>query len=267
MNRRLARTLATAAALSLTLAGCAAGGDKTEVAGGAKIVKKGTLTVCTHLPYKPFQYNEGGKVVGFDVDMMDLVAKKLDLEAVDLRHPLRGHRVRPVPEHRQVRRGRSRHDDHRRPEEGPRLLRALLRRHPGDARHQGLPHQGSRRPRRQDHRRAARHHRRRLRPRQRAEGRDDQGVRGPGAPQRRGEDAVRSTRASTTTACSTTTSRPTPTPRSPPSSTPASSTASRSPRARTTRCSRTIDDVIAESKKDGDYDTIYKKYFGEAPSK
>jgi polar amino acid transport system substrate-binding protein len=90
MNRRLARALATAAALSLTLAGCAAGGDKTEVAGGAKIVKKGTLTVCTHLPYKPFQYNEGGKVVGFDVDMMDLVAKKLDLEQSIFDTPFEG---------------------------------------------------------------------------------------------------------------------------------------------------------------------------------
>ena len=90
MNRRLARTLATAAALSLTLAGCAAGGDKTEVAGGAKIVKKGTLTVCTHLPYKPFQYNQGGKVVGFDVDMMDLVAKKLDLKQSIFDTPFEG---------------------------------------------------------------------------------------------------------------------------------------------------------------------------------
>jgi polar amino acid transport system substrate-binding protein len=90
MNHRLARTLATAAALSLTLAGCAAGGDKTAVAGGAKIVKKGTLTVCTHLPYKPFQYNEGGTVVGFDVDMMDLVAKKLDLKQSIFDTPFEG---------------------------------------------------------------------------------------------------------------------------------------------------------------------------------
>ena len=78
MTRRFARTLAATAALALTLAGFAAGGEKTEVAGGAKVIKKGTLTVCTHLPYKPFQYNQGGKVVGFDVDMMDLVAKKLE---------------------------------------------------------------------------------------------------------------------------------------------------------------------------------------------
>ncbi len=30
---------------------------------------------------------------------------------------------------------------------------------------------------------------------------------------------------------------------------------------------KTVDDIIAESKKDGTYDKIYKKYFGEAPSK
>jgi polar amino acid transport system substrate-binding protein len=44
------------------------------------LVKPGKLTVCTHLPYKPFQYKDGTKVVGFDVDLLDLVAKDLGLE-------------------------------------------------------------------------------------------------------------------------------------------------------------------------------------------
>ncbi len=66
--------------LVLGLAGCATDEDKTEVEGGAKVIEAGKLTVCTHLPYEPFQYNEGGEVVGFDVDLMDLVAKELDLE-------------------------------------------------------------------------------------------------------------------------------------------------------------------------------------------
>lgn len=90
MMTRAARTLTAAAALTLALAGCASGGDKTATAGGAKIVKKGTLTVCTHLPYKPFQYNQGGTVVGFDVDMMDLVAKKLDLKQSIFDTPFEG---------------------------------------------------------------------------------------------------------------------------------------------------------------------------------
>ena len=45
------------------------------------------LQVCTHLSYKPFQFkDDSGKVVGFDVDVMDLVAKKLGAtqEIVDI---------------------------------------------------------------------------------------------------------------------------------------------------------------------------------------
>ena len=90
MTDRVAKTLAAAAALALTLSGCAAGGDKTEAAGGAKIIKEGTLTVCTHNPYKPFEYNDDGKVVGFDIDLMNLVAKKLDLKVEVFDTPFEG---------------------------------------------------------------------------------------------------------------------------------------------------------------------------------
>lgn len=38
------------------------------------------LTVCTHLPYPPFQSEKDGDYVGFDVDLMHLVAKELKLE-------------------------------------------------------------------------------------------------------------------------------------------------------------------------------------------
>ena len=47
---------------------------------GVDIVEDGKLTVCTHLPYEPFQFKKGGEVVGFDVDLMDLVAEDLELE-------------------------------------------------------------------------------------------------------------------------------------------------------------------------------------------
>lgn len=73
-------SLAAAAALALTLAGCATDTDKTETASGVEVIKDGKLTVCTHLPYEPFQFNKGGKIVGFDVELMDLVAKELDLK-------------------------------------------------------------------------------------------------------------------------------------------------------------------------------------------
>ena len=42
-----------------------------------KLVKSGTITTCTSLPYPPFQFDKDGKTVGFDVDMIDLTAKKL----------------------------------------------------------------------------------------------------------------------------------------------------------------------------------------------
>ncbi|MFD0686811.1 transporter substrate-binding domain-containing protein [Actinomadura fibrosa] len=63
------------AALALTAAAC--GGDEGATVQGVKLLKKDALTSCTHLPYPPFQSEQNGKVVGFDVDMIDLVAKKL----------------------------------------------------------------------------------------------------------------------------------------------------------------------------------------------
>lgn len=75
----LGRRLAAGAGLSavaLLFAACGSGSKGVTVQ-GAKLVKKGQITTCTHLPYPPFQSEQGGKVVGFDVDMIDLVAKKL----------------------------------------------------------------------------------------------------------------------------------------------------------------------------------------------
>jgi polar amino acid transport system substrate-binding protein len=74
-------------ALALVLAGCGDdGGDGGGTAtGGVELVNEGQLTNCTGLPYKPFEYEENGKVIGFDIDLIDLVAKKLGVtqEVVD----------------------------------------------------------------------------------------------------------------------------------------------------------------------------------------
>lgn len=74
-------------ALTLAVAGCAKEDTSTTTESGIELVKEGTLTVCTHLPYEPFQYNKGGETVGFDVDLMDLVAKDLDLEQTIVNTP------------------------------------------------------------------------------------------------------------------------------------------------------------------------------------
>ncbi|MEU9981902.1 ABC transporter substrate-binding protein [Streptomyces sp. NPDC050856] len=75
-------TAACAAAAALVLAaGCSSGGEGPgEAAGGVPVVEKGKLTTCTHLPYPPFQFEQNGKVVGFDVALVDLVAKNLGVE-------------------------------------------------------------------------------------------------------------------------------------------------------------------------------------------
>ncbi|MEU6572788.1 transporter substrate-binding domain-containing protein [Streptomyces sp. NPDC046805] len=83
---RRARVLAaiTAAAGLALVAGCSSsdsgGGAKKTAAGGVQLVKAGQLTTCTHLPYPPFQSEIGGKVQGFDVSLIDLVAKDLGVK-------------------------------------------------------------------------------------------------------------------------------------------------------------------------------------------
>lgn len=76
------RATAGALAAGMFLAvGCSSGEEGPgEAAGGVPVVEKGKLTVCTHLPYPPFQFEQGGKVVGFDVALIDLVAKDLGVE-------------------------------------------------------------------------------------------------------------------------------------------------------------------------------------------
>lgn len=96
-HKRVRAALAGVAALSLTgLAACAnystpttaaPEGTASGTAATVSLVDSSKLLVCTHLSYKPFQYKDSsGTVVGFDVDLMDLVAKKLGVtqEIVDI---------------------------------------------------------------------------------------------------------------------------------------------------------------------------------------
>ncbi|MFI6618852.1 transporter substrate-binding domain-containing protein [Streptomyces sp. NPDC050528] len=90
--RTLAATTATAATTALVLVtGCTSsdsGGSGTKTAaGGVELVKAGHLTTCTHLPYPPFQSEIDGKVQGFDVSLIDLVAKDLGVKQTILDTP------------------------------------------------------------------------------------------------------------------------------------------------------------------------------------
>lgn len=77
------RTRAAAVIGAVCLLGTTGCGSSSsgKAKGGAEVVSKGNLTVCTHLSYKPFEYKDSnGKVIGFDVDMADLAAKRLGLK-------------------------------------------------------------------------------------------------------------------------------------------------------------------------------------------
>ncbi|MEW2132413.1 transporter substrate-binding domain-containing protein [Streptomyces sp. NPDC005435] len=74
---------ATAAGAVALVAGCSSSdgsGSGNATAKGVHLVKAGQLTVCTHLPYPPFQSVIDGKVQGFDVSLVDLVAKDLGVK-------------------------------------------------------------------------------------------------------------------------------------------------------------------------------------------
>ncbi|MFF8386368.1 ABC transporter substrate-binding protein [Streptomyces kanasensis] len=78
---RFRAALAAVPAALLLTAGCSSDGEGPgEAAGGVPVVEKGRLTTCTHLPYPPFQFERDGKVVGFDVALVDLVAQDLGVE-------------------------------------------------------------------------------------------------------------------------------------------------------------------------------------------
>ncbi|MBB3096387.1 polar amino acid transport system substrate-binding protein [Actinoplanes campanulatus] len=87
MNRQgYFQRIVVVAAAAVLVAGCAKEDTGGTSESGVPLIKSGVLTTCTHLPYAPFQSKDSsGKVVGFDVALIDLVATKLGVtqEIVD----------------------------------------------------------------------------------------------------------------------------------------------------------------------------------------
>jgi polar amino acid transport system substrate-binding protein len=84
------KTVVALAALTLLLAGCGEDDEGGTASSGVDLVNDGELTTCTHLPYRPFQFEQGGKIVGFDVDLVDLVAKELGVKQAIIDTPFEG---------------------------------------------------------------------------------------------------------------------------------------------------------------------------------
>jgi polar amino acid transport system substrate-binding protein len=73
-----------AGALLLATGLSACGGDDGGDGGGGgedlNLINEGTLTVCSDIPYPPFEMESGGDYTGFDMDLMQEIASGLDLE-------------------------------------------------------------------------------------------------------------------------------------------------------------------------------------------
>jgi len=84
MNSRVIALSVTA--LVLGLSACAKDDTSTTTDSGVKLVEDGTLTICTHLPYEPFEFTDSGEVVGFDIDVLTIGAdaEGLDTNVVDI---------------------------------------------------------------------------------------------------------------------------------------------------------------------------------------
>jgi polar amino acid transport system substrate-binding protein len=80
LRRSIPATLSVAA-LAVVLAGCGGGGgggaEAPAAQGGVELITPGQLTTCTQVPYEPFQFREGSEIVGFDVEIVDLVAARI----------------------------------------------------------------------------------------------------------------------------------------------------------------------------------------------
>lgn len=88
MKKFLPACAAGAAAL-IALSGCGGGDsggddDAATEANGVELVSAGKLTLCSDIPYEPFEFVEDGENVGFDIDLAQATADDLgvDLEVI-----------------------------------------------------------------------------------------------------------------------------------------------------------------------------------------
>jgi polar amino acid transport system substrate-binding protein len=81
-SARVAAAALSSLALMATLGACggAANGEDADALSDVSLAFNNTLTVCTDMPYEPFEYEEKGKPTGFDIDLVRKLAKDLDVD-------------------------------------------------------------------------------------------------------------------------------------------------------------------------------------------
>ena len=51
-----------------------------KMVGEASLITDGTLTICSDIPYAPFEFEENGELTGFDVNLVDAMAEEMNLQ-------------------------------------------------------------------------------------------------------------------------------------------------------------------------------------------
>ncbi|WP_309081196.1 ABC transporter substrate-binding protein [Zhihengliuella sp.] len=84
------KTVAVVAAAGLALTACSSGSTDSSpeasasqptTASGVPIFNEGELTVCSDIPYEPFEFtDESGEIVGFDIDIARAIAEDQGVE-------------------------------------------------------------------------------------------------------------------------------------------------------------------------------------------
>ncbi len=81
MHRLRFPTIATlAVATALAVAGCGSDAADDEQSTGTEQRDEAGLVVCTSVPFPPAEFVEDGELVGYDIDVMDEVGRRLKLD-------------------------------------------------------------------------------------------------------------------------------------------------------------------------------------------
>lgn len=84
MTRRpLRRAALLSGLLALALTACGGGSDAEPSAEGLQLITPGVLTVCSDIPYEPFEFEDASSPIGFsgfDIELIQAIAATGDLE-------------------------------------------------------------------------------------------------------------------------------------------------------------------------------------------
>lgn len=86
LKKKFASAVAVTSVALLALTACGSdSGSEGEAEGGSFPLNAGKLTICSDIPYEPFEFVKDGKNVGFDMDIAAEIAKdaELDLNVID----------------------------------------------------------------------------------------------------------------------------------------------------------------------------------------